>query len=246
MTAAMLSRPGSLAAGRSAGFLHGFAEFNQGRPAIMTPSTGNGRHSIAQVIRVSDFDRVASEVVRGFPTTSIAETIWTLSRSLPEERLKNLVDQQVSMGKTSPLELSAVLARVEGTRLRGLTGFRAAVHAVVPEAHSTAINDLEVSLYRLLSSPGVPPVLRQHPFRLDRPARVDAFIPDWLTVVEADGRNWHTRQADFQRDRDRDNELAARGILVLRFTYADLTSEIQRSTSTLLAVGRHRNAKATV
>ena len=42
--------------------------------------------------------------------------------------------------------------------------------------------------------------------------------PDWNLVIEADGRNWHARVEDFEEDRRRDNELATRGIQVLRFT----------------------------
>lgn len=29
---------------------------------------------------------------------------------------------------------------------------------------------------------------------------VDTFIDEWLIVVEVDGRNYHTRKADFERD----------------------------------------------
>jgi very-short-patch-repair endonuclease len=42
--------------------------------------------------------------------------------------------------------------------------------------------------------------------------------PDWNLVIEADGRHWHARVEDFEEDRRRDNELATRGIQVLRFT----------------------------
>lgn len=44
-------------------------------------------------------------------------------------------------------------------------------------------------------------------------------------MIEADGRNWHTKQEDFDSDRGRDNALAARGIQVLRFTYDMLVDE---------------------
>lgn len=245
LTAALLSRPGSIVAGSSAAFLHRFNGYLPGAPTIMGPSTANGRMVIGRLIRVRDFESIQRTTVVGFPTTTVSETLWTIAKSITDDRLRELVDQQVSMGRVEPAELDRVLARVEGSRQRGLAAFRKAVSEVRPDSHSTAANELEVFLYRLLSQPGIPRVSRQQPFLLDERARVDAFVPDWSLVVEADGRNWHTRQQDFQRDRDRDNQLATRGILVVRFSYHDLTKRFDRCRSTLLATGRHRRAKTT-
>jgi very-short-patch-repair endonuclease len=58
--------------------------------------------------------------------------------------------------------------------------------------------------------------------------------------VEADGRRWHTRQADFERDRDRDNMAAAHGIAILRFTYKMLVHQPDHCLGTILATGRAR------
>jgi very-short-patch-repair endonuclease len=54
---------------------------------------------------------------------------------------------------------------------------------------------------------------------------VDVYVPSARLVVEADGRNWHTRWEDFESDRRRDNALAARGIQVLRFAYGMLKTD---------------------
>lgn len=242
LTAAVLSRPGSVAAGMSAAYLHRMDGFQESRPTILCPPGTNARLQIGRVVRVADFDEVGKTTVRGFLATTVAETLWTLARSLPAKALNDLVDQQVAMGRTTTSELLGILQRVDATRQRGLASFRKAVRNVDPAALTTAASLLEVALYRLLSQPGIPSVSRQHPFRLDQPARVDAYIPDWRLVVEADGRNWHTRQADFQRDRDRDNRLAARGILVLRFTYDDLSHRFDWCLRTLTETGRHRRA----
>ncbi|HJQ76080.1 MAG TPA: type IV toxin-antitoxin system AbiEi family antitoxin domain-containing protein [Acidimicrobiia bacterium] len=242
MTAALLSRPGSVAAGASAAFLLDFPGSRAGRPILMAAASANARLSIGTVIRVSDFAEVATTTARGFRLTSVAETLWTLARTLPRDGLDDLVEQQVAMGHTTVAELVSVLDRVGPTRQRGLANFRRAVRRTDPGSESTASNMLEVVLYRLLSQPGIPSVTRQQAFLLDHPSRVDAYIPAWQLVVEADGRNWHTRQADFQRDRDRDNLLATRGILVVRFTYGDLNRRFDRCLRTLIAAGRHRRA----
>lgn len=242
LSAAMISRPGSVAAGSSAAYLHRFTGFGEGQPVVMAGPQANARLQLGRVIRTRDFDGVGKTVVRGFRSTTVAETLWTISRDMPRQHFFGLVDAQVAMGRTELGALRQILGRVEGTRQRGLANFRRAVAAVDPTAHSMAANVLEVALYRLLSRPEIPPVSRQHPFLLDEPARVDAFIPDWALVTEADGRNWHTRQADFQRDRDRDNQLAARGILVIRFTHDDLTKRFSRCLRTLVETGHHRRA----
>lgn len=246
LSAALLSRPESIAAGRSAAHLHRFNGIGKGRPVIMGPVSTNARSTVARVIRVADFNDVTTVVVKGFTATTVAETLWTLASDMTDETIFDLVQQQVAMGKTSADHLLAVLQRIEPGRGRGLRRFRRAVLAVHPESKSVAVNILEALLYQLLSGPGVPSVSRQHPMMLDEPSRVDAFIPAWSIVVEADGRNWHTRQADFQRDRERDNQLAARGILVVRFTYGDLTRRLDHCRRTLLDISQHRRATNTV
>jgi very-short-patch-repair endonuclease len=246
LSAALLSRPGSIVAGPSAARLHHFHGFGEGRPVVMGPPATNARSTVARVIRVGDFDQVAAVEVGGFTATTVAETLWTLSSELPDEALSELVQQQVAMGRTSSEQLIDVLERIERSRRRGLRSFRQAVLAIDPTSESVAANVLEAILYQLLSSPGIPPVSRQHPMMLHEPARVDALIPAWSIVVEADGRIWHTRQADFQRDRERDNQLAARGVLVVRFTYEDLTRRFESCRRTLFDISRHRRAMNTV
>jgi very-short-patch-repair endonuclease len=59
-------------------------------------------------------------------------------------------------------------------------------------------------------------------------------------IVEADGRRWHTRQADFERDRRRDNAALALGLVVVRFTYKMLVTEPDYCLRILLDAGRKR------
>lgn len=243
LQAALLSKQGAITAGSSAARLHRIDGFPPTRPVIMVPSHVNSRSAIASVIRCSDFVSVGRATVAGFPVTNVAETLWTLARTIDRARLDELVSQQVSMGYTTIGQLQEVLTRVAASRQRGLPAFRRVVQTLDPQSEARASTLLEALLYRLLSSPGIPSVSRQHRFALDEPARVDAYVPDWRVVAEADGRNWHTRQSDFQRDRERDNQLAARGIIVIRFTHTDLTTRFDHCLRTLLEVGHHRSVK---
>ena len=87
-------------------------------------------------------------------------------------------------------------------------------------------SELEWRLQDALDDPRIPEVQWQAPFpgqELGK-QRVDGLIPEWSIVVEGDGRAWHTRVEDFERDRRRDAEAAAHGLLTLRFTWNQVSS----------------------
>jgi very-short-patch-repair endonuclease len=69
--------------------------------------------------------------------------------------------------------------------------------------------------------------------------RVDALIEDWGLVVEADSRRWHTRVGDFEADRQRDNDLIARGFRVVRFTYQMLKEDSEGCVRIIIQAGTH-------
>ncbi len=92
MAAALLSREGSIVAGRSAAYLHGFDGFGPTKPVIMIGLDGNARSPLARVIRSTRFESTATLRKRGFVATSEPETILTLARELSPDRLESLVD----------------------------------------------------------------------------------------------------------------------------------------------------------
>jgi very-short-patch-repair endonuclease len=51
---------------------------------------------------------------------------------------------------------------------------------------------------------------------------IDLLLPAHRLIIEADGRRWHTRVQDFDKDRWRDNEAVAHGYRVLHFTWVHL------------------------
>lgn len=53
---------------------------------------------------------------------------------------------------------------------------------------------------------------------------VDLLVGDSL-VIETDGREFHSRDAAFERDRRRDNLLGSRGFVVVRFSYRQVVDE---------------------
>ncbi len=78
--------------------------------------------------------------------------------------------------------------------------------------------------------------------------RVDALIPGWQAIIEADGRRWHTRVDDFERDLERDNDAVTHGYRPVRFSWHQLTARRDYVFATLdelarLAAAGHRSGK---
>lgn len=69
--------------------------------------------------------------------------------------------------------------------------------------------------------------------------RVDLLIGDRL-VLELDGREWHDRPGDFERDRARDRALVAAGYVVMRVSYRQVMTEWPRIEAQILALVRRR------
>ena len=239
LSAAVLSRPGSVVAGRSAAYLHRMDGFKQGRPAVMIPFEGNARSPIARVIRTRHFATIATMRVGAFRVTTTEETMVSLAAEVKPDHLEAILDQCLAVGTFDAETLKAAVDRRRGAR--GLATLRRLADERLPHAYQPPTSELERMLYRLLEQTGIPPVSRQHPFpREVLPGTVDAFIPRWGLIVEADGRRWHTRKADFERDRIRDNMATVHDIAVLRFSYQMLAGQPDVCLRTVLEAGRSR------
>lgn len=240
---ALLSRPRAVVGGQSAAFLHGFKGFTRAKPTIVVPGSSNARSRIARVIRAEHFDDLEVDRVRGFPVTSIPETLLTLVGDIAPIRFEQLFDDLLLGGRLHLDELEGLTDREQGRRRGGIVRLRQLVDDRKPTAPSHVSSYLEAMLERVLGRAGFPDWTREYPFTLGgRPCRVDVYIADWNLVVEADGRNWHARMEDFEEDRLRDNELATRGIQVIRLTYRMLKSDPERCLETIRAVGHIRSA----
>ena len=101
-----------------------------------------------------------------------------------------------------------------------------------------AASVLEHALYTLLDRIGVEYVRQPaFPWRDTDPQRLDAFIPAWFCFVEADGRRWHTRVRDFERDRRRDHEVLAHGYRILRLGWEEIIEDPAYALETIVAIG---------
>ena len=106
-------------------------------------------------------------------------------------------------------------------------------------------SDLEHLLFSVLDGKGLPPIDRQVslPWWERLPHRVDAAIHEWRLVLEADGRAFHTKREDFERDRQRDNLAAAHGYRVMRFTWRMLTGRPEEVLRLVREAGRSHDLR---
>lgn len=241
LAAAVLIHPTVAVAGRSAAALHGFAGMRHGRPEVVVPRTSNARSPLAKVYRSAFFHQIGKVRVAGFETTSPAETVLTLAPQLPGHRIEAFVDDTIAKRTATLDEYDAILDRIDGGRVRGSALLRKLVADRRTDAYQPPTSELERLSRRLTNQPGVPAVSHQHPVLGSAgPMIVDTFIDIWLIVLEVDGRNYHTRKADFERDRRRDNAAASLGYVTLRFTWQMLTKDFDYCVRTLFETGRRR------
>ncbi len=239
LTAALLDHPRAVAGGRSAAFLLGIPGFGPGRPQILVPYGGSNRSPIARVIRARHFDDVETVHIDGFTATSASETILTLSMWLSPSLVERMIDDQMAAKKVAIQDFHPILDRLAFARQPGLPTLRRLLKERSPIGYQPPSSALERLLYNLLEEAPIPTYQRQVTLNLNgTSARVDALIPEWHLIVEADGRRWHNRQADHDRDRARDAAALAAGYRVLRLTWQMLRYEEDECMRRLLAVGR--------
>ncbi|HJR92965.1 MAG TPA: DUF559 domain-containing protein [Acidimicrobiia bacterium] len=241
LAAAVLSRPRAIVTGGAAARIYGYEGFGSARPEIMVPHDGNARSPVAKVVRSQWFDQVGVVRRDGFQVSTEPETMVVLARSLGPYRLGRLLDERASGGHLRLTDFDPIRTRLEGSRLRGGRRLLDLIDERTTAAWRPPASELERHLDRLVHHPGVPESSRQVPLNLaPLEAVVDRFIALWGMVLEADGRAYHTRLADFERDRARDNAAVAQGFVVLRFTWRMLTTDLAGCRRTLLAAGATR------
>jgi hypothetical protein len=165
-------------------------------------------------------------VLDGLPTTTAARTVVDLAAVLGFERLRRVVENGVNDRVTTD---DAVGATLHDIARRGKWGAKKLQRVLAARSPGDPMPDsvLERLLLDAVQLAGLPEPLPQfpHPGRHPGTGRVDFAYPRAKVILEADGRRWHQRIADLQRDRARDNEAARAGWLTMRFMHEELRSD---------------------
>ena len=202
---------------------------------MAVPLDADHRSRTVQVHR-SRHHRFASH--DGLRVTRFEQVLVPLAATRPD-----LVQTVLHAGvHQDPRRLDRVLRHVDrlsGSRLPGLRGLLEL--AVDLEGDPPTQSELERRLFDVLRDvPAMPVVQRQAPapWSPGTTSMVDALVPDWKLVLEADGRRYHQRVADFERDRWRDAEAAVHGLHVMRFTHLRIRDDRPGIVDQLLRYGR--------
>jgi hypothetical protein len=234
-TAAVLSLRDSALAGLAAAKVHGVEGFGVARPELVIKYTGNHRTPLATVHRSAS---ALITTVGGLRVTTIAQTLCDLLPRVALDRWERATDGLLLDRRLTIDELQERRIAYEHSRRPGIATLR----ALVDERLDTTPTPAESELERLLQAtvalrPDIPPVHWQAPAPWSDDERVDGLIPEWGIVLEADGRRWHARVADFETDRWRDNQAAARGLRVMRFTHTHVTQRPEEVAALIAAAG---------
>jgi very-short-patch-repair endonuclease len=104
-------------------------------------------------------------------------------------------------------------------------------------------SELERRMRRLCAAAGLPQPIVQYPIA---PYKIDFAWPEHRVLVETDGWGTHGRRQAFEDDRAKDADLAARGFVVIRFTWRQLEEEPYTVAARLAAALALREASTPV
>jgi hypothetical protein len=220
----------------AAGHLHRFDGFGVVRAELVVGYTNNHRTPLATVHRS---DSALTTVVDGFRVTTVAQTLCDIVSRVRVDRWERAADGLLLERRVTVDELQERRQRYEESRRPGFATFRALVDHRSADSFEPPASELERELASALALVnGCPPVVWQAPAPwAPDDQRVDVMIPTWRLVLEADGRRWHARVADFDTDRWRDNQAAALGLRVMRFTHVHLTRRRPEVAQLIAAAG---------
>jgi very-short-patch-repair endonuclease len=234
MAAALSCGPGAVLSHRSAAFLHGILDNGRNRVDVIAPNRrGRAPEGIAahRDGTLTATDRVVRD---GIPCTSLARTLLDLAATESPGTLRYALTQAEVEGIFDLAEVVELLKRSKGRR--GVARLRLAIELHDPDEQE-ARRGLEKRLLRLFKRGGFrSPEVNGH-------LLVDgiSMMPDFLwrearLIVEADSRRVHGTATAFEKDRQRDQRLAAAGWTVIRVTWHQVTNEPERVTQTLRAL----------
>jgi very-short-patch-repair endonuclease len=177
---------------------------------------------------------------RSIPVTSGARTLIDLASCLDEERLAYVVDEAWRRQLAAPDWVShRLLGFAQGRRG---TKALARVLADCSRRGAPLESALEVRLWRLLCRAKLPLPEPGYPFRDDHgpPGRIDFAYPEHGLALEADGFEFHSDRATFEKDRVRNARLAAQGWRVLPVTWRQLDEQPIRVLARIRQALEHR------
>ncbi|GMV03910.1 MAG: hypothetical protein AMXMBFR53_01920 [Gemmatimonadota bacterium] len=216
----------------AAGILRIVPEPRPGEPVhVSGPRTLRGPRSGVRLHRVGRLPADEVEGRRGLAVSTGPRTILDLAACLGPYDLERALAQAERQELVTLDQVRAVARRYPGRPGRGR------LQALLDDIAAPELtrSQPEALLLKRLRRAGVPqPTANARIHGIE----VDLLFPDYRLAVEIDGYAFHRQRPAFEEDRSRAAALAARGIMVLRFTPRQLTREPDKVLARLcLALG---------
>ncbi|MFI8568398.1 DUF559 domain-containing protein [Rhodococcus sp. NPDC078407] len=223
-----LWRPDTVLSHRSAAYLRGWTT----EPAMLdatVPRSSRLRPPTWLRLHRRALDSTLVDEVETLPCTNPAQTMLDCLAILPRPEAELLIDERLKFG-LDPAGLLRLLACHPGRR------GNAELARQVRLAVSRFASEPERALGRALHRLGL---------RLDMTAAVGPYVCDFVdrrsrTIIEVDGREFHSDAGVFSKDRRRQNALILDGWLVLRYSAFDVLAAPDAIASEIAAVLRRR------
>jgi very-short-patch-repair endonuclease len=216
---------------KSAAELWGIAPWALGQIHVSVPPAVYRRRRGIRLHRRATLESWELTDRDAIPVTTAMRTLIDLATYSSAEELEGAVNEADKLGLVDPETLRAEVEerRVDGApRLRQLLDRR---------TFSLTNSELERRFLRLVRRANLPSPLTQ---QWINGFRVDFFWPELGLIVETDGLRYHRTATQQSRDRSRDQAHAAAGLIVLRFTHAQVSFEDDRVIAVLRRVAERQ------
>lgn len=165
------------------------------------------------------------EIRDGIPCTTVSRTLVDMAGSTGWNSMRRLVEQAAILRLLDPEEIDRILSlgrRRGAPRLRTILGPWRGTQERRPVVRSR----LEARLLPRLIEEGLPAPRTNVKLRVEGHSfEIDMLWEEQRLAIETDGEETHGTRAAFQRDRKRDQVLAAAGYRTARITWRQVVDE---------------------
>lgn len=213
-----------MASHETAAALHQLGQFRLADPSILVPHGSHHVGAIGTVHQTRCWPRPV--LLGGISATPIVRTVLDLAATTKPMALGRLVEEVALRNESHLTAFEQGRDWMVRTRRSGARNLNQALlgrtHGYVPPR-----SELERLLDAIIATLPVSPPQREVtlPKRRQVPHRVDRLFTDPPLIVEGDGRLWHARMRDMERDKRRDRLAMLLGYPTVRYSWHELAEE---------------------
>lgn len=237
MAATLASGPTSVASHRAGALLQGLdGPWQRAEPELTVERPAVGAPDLATIHRTTRLAAVDRSCVDGIPVTSPARTLIDLASVADAPAVEAALDAALRDGVVREAFLRWRLDEIGG---RGVSGSGVLQALLGPDRQGRHRLDswLEARALELFAHHGLPEPSCQRHIRpgSGRLLRLDFAFLDGSVVVEVNGHATHSTRRQRQLDHERANRLTLAGMVVVQFTYEDVTERPEHVVAVVAA-----------